>query len=253
MKHLRSLMAASVAALLGMPALAAGPTDSDLVKASGNNREWLIYGRTYDNQRFSPLTGITPANVRNLRPVWAASLGTLDGLEATPLVHEGVIYVTAAYAQVSALDARNGRLMWRFVPEQPEGLGTILCCGPVNRGVAIYGDLVYVLTLDAKLVALNRRDGKPAWTQTIGDWKAGISATGAPYVVKGMVIAGMAGGEYGARGYVKAYGIEPAVLGNGQPRTVEFRSAQGRQQMDGIPHRDQSRQRKDRMGLSVHA
>lgn len=208
MKCMPMLMQAvmtACAAALAAPAFCAAPGDADLVRANANRGEWLIYGRTYDNQRFSPLAAIHPGNVRNLRPVWAASLGTLDGLEATPLVSEGVMYVTAAYAKVFAYDARNGRLLWRFVPEQPEGLGTVLCCGPVNRGVAIYGDLVYVLTLDAKLVALNRKDGKVAWTQTLGDWKTGISATGAPYVVKGMVIAGIGGGEYGVRGYIKAY------------------------------------------------
>ncbi len=183
----------------------AGPSDADLVRADKNRSEWLIYGRTYDNQRFSPLTQITPKNVPQLRPIWAMSLGTLDGLEATPLVHDGTMYVTGAYAGVFAFDARNGRMLWKFAPEQPEGLGTVLCCGPVNRGAAIHGDLVYVLTLDARLVALNRKDGKVAWTKTLGDWKTGISATGAPYIVKGMVIAGIAGGEYGVRGYLKAF------------------------------------------------
>lgn len=205
MPMLMQTVVTACAAALAAPAFCAAPGDADLVRANANRGEWLIYGRTYDNQRFSPLAAIHPGNVRNLRPVWAASLGTLDGLEATPLVSEGVMYVTAAYAKVFAFDARNGRLLWRFAPEQPEGLGTVLCCGPVNRGVAIYGDLVYVLTLDAKLIALNRKDGKVAWTQTLGDWKTGISATGAPYVVKGMVIAGIGGGEYGVRGYIKAY------------------------------------------------
>ncbi|MEO8164098.1 MAG: PQQ-dependent dehydrogenase, methanol/ethanol family, partial [Betaproteobacteria bacterium] len=201
---MRTLMPV-LACVLSLPVQAAGPMDADLVKADARRGEWLMYGRTYDNQRYSPLDRINVGNVKNLRAVWAASLGTLDGLEATPLVRDGVMYVTGAYAQVFAFDARNGRMLWKFAPEQPEGLGTVLCCGPVNRGAAIYGDLVYVLTLDAKLVALNRKDGKPAWTKTLGDWKAGLSATGAPYVVKGMVIAGVGGGEYGVRGYIKAF------------------------------------------------
>ncbi|CAN0366171.1 unnamed protein product, partial [Phaeothamnion confervicola] len=201
------LARASVILTVGLPVAGAwaGPTDADLVKADKNRSEWLIYGRTYDNQRFSQLTQITPKNVSQLRPIWAMSLGTLDGLEATPLMHDGTLYVTGAYASVFAHDARNGRLLWKYAPEQPEGLGTVLCCGPVNRGAAIHGDLIYVLTLDAKLIALNRKDGKVAWTRTLGDWKAGVSATGAPYVVKGMVIAGIAGGEYGVRGYIKAF------------------------------------------------
>lgn len=199
-------MGAALSAWMLAPAVqAAGLSDADLVKADANRGDWMIYGRTYDNQRYSPLKQITPRNVGQLRPVWAMSLGTLDGLEATPLVHGGVMYVTSAYANVFAIDARNGRVLWKFMPEQPEGLGTVLCCGPVNRGVAIYGDLVYVLTLDAKLVALRKDSGAVAWTRVLGDWQAGITATGAPYVVKGMVIAGIAGGEYGVRGYIKAF------------------------------------------------
>jgi alcohol dehydrogenase (cytochrome c) len=201
----RSAGAALLAALLAAGVHAAGVSDTDLVKADSNKAEWLIYGRTYDNQRFSPLTQITTKNVSQLRPVWAMSLGTLDGVEATPLINDGVMYVTSAYSNVFAFNARNGRQLWKYAPKPPEGLGTVLCCGPVNRGVAIYGELVYVLTLDARLVALKKATGEVAWEQSLGDWKAGISATGAPYVVKGMVIAGIAGGEYGVRGYLKAF------------------------------------------------
>lgn len=183
----------------------AGPDDGALVNAARNRGEWLLYGRTYDNQRFSPLTRIKPGNVAKLRPVWTASLNTLDGLEATPIVSDGVLYATAAHSHVYAFDAATGRTLWHWAPEEPEGLGTVLCCGPVNRGVAVYGDLVYVLTLDARLVALNRADGKVAWEKTLGDWKSGISATGAPMIVKGRVIAGIAGGEYGVRGYLQAF------------------------------------------------
>lgn len=185
------------------PALS-GPTDADLRDAA-RRADWMIYGRTYDNQRFSPLTQVTPKNVARLRPVWSASLGSLDGLEATPIVHDGVMYVTGPHAKVFAFDAANGRRLWHWAPQEPEGLGTVLCCGPVNRGVAILGDLVYVLTLDARLVALNKSDGTVAWERVIDDWQKGVSATGAPYVVKGMVIVGIAGGEYGVRGYVRAY------------------------------------------------
>ena len=124
----------------------------DLAAADQNRGEWLLYGRTYDNQRFSPLTQITPAMSPQLRPVWAASMGSIDGVEATPLVKDGVIYVSGAYSHVMAFDARNGQRLWHWAPEYAPELGTILCCGPVNRGVAILGDLVYVLTLDARLV-----------------------------------------------------------------------------------------------------
>ena len=198
------LLASCIAAtLIGSPALA--QTTDELAQAGQSAREWLMYGRTYDNQRFSTLIQISPGNVASLRPVWAASLGTLDGVEATPLVHNGVLYVTGAYSHVYAFDARNGQRLWHWAPEYEPELGTVLCCGPVNRGVAILGDLVYVLTLDARLVALKKDSGQVAWDKIIDDWKRGVSATGAPLVVKNKVIVGIAGGEYGVRGYIRAY------------------------------------------------
>ena len=205
---MRFLLAAAIAgtalAMVEAP-VAIAQNSAQLTDANANAKEWMVYGRTYDNQRFSPLKQIGPSNVASLRTVWAASLGSLDGVEATPLVKDGVLYVTGAYAHVHAYDARNGRRMWSWVPEYAPELGTVLCCGPVNRGVAILDDLVYVLTLDARLVALRKSDGKPAWEKPIDDWKNGVSATGAPLVVKDKVIVGIAGGEYGVRGYVRAY------------------------------------------------
>lgn len=206
----RLLVAAAVVGSASLPA--AAQTSLDLAAADQNRGEWLLYGRTYDNQRFSPLTQITPRNVAQLRAVWAASMGSLDGLEATPLVKDGVIYVSGAYSHVMAFDARNGQRLWHWAPEYAPELGTILCCGPVNRGVAILGDLVYVLTLDARLVALKKSDGTVAWEKAIDDWKRGISATGAPLVVKNKVIVGIAGGEYGARGYIRAYDTDTGAV-----------------------------------------
>jgi alcohol dehydrogenase (cytochrome c) len=205
MQPLRNLLLASglATALIAPPALA--QTSQQLLAAGQSAREWLTYGRTYDNQRFSTLIQISPGNVASLRPVWAASLATLDGLEATPLVHDGVLYVSAAYSHVYAFNARNGERLWHWAPEYAPELGTVLCCGPVNRGVAILGDLVYVLTLDARLVALKKDSGQVAWEKIIDDWKRGVSATGAPLVVKDRVIVGIAGGEYGVRGYLRAY------------------------------------------------
>jgi len=201
--HAQLLLAAALSAGIVLPA--AAQSSADLVNANQNRGEWMLYGRTYDNQRFSPLTQINPRNVSQLRPVWAASMGTLDGLEATPVVKDGVIYVSSAYSHVMAFDARNGRRLWSWAPEYGPELGTVLCCGPVNRGVAILDDRVYVLTLDARLVALDKATGKVAWQKTIDDWKHGVSATGAPLVVKNKVIVGIAGGEYGVRGYIRAY------------------------------------------------
>ena len=191
---------------VGCAANAAPVTTEDLLKAQDNAAEWLMYGRDYRNQRFSPLDQITPDNVKELRPVWAFSTGgTLAGLEATPLIRDGVLYFSADYARVFALDARTGTALWSFEPEYEEGIETILCCGPVNRGVALKDDLVYVNTLDARLFALDRKDGSVVWQQTIDDWKKAVAATGAPLVVGDKVIVGIAGAEYGVRGNIKAY------------------------------------------------
>jgi alcohol dehydrogenase (cytochrome c) len=195
-----------VAAFAVAPAVHAAPVTADALRQADANRgEWLMYGRTYANWRFSPLGQITPQNVAQLRPVFAFSTSSLDGLEATPLVHEGRIYFSADHAKVFALDARTGKQRWSFVPKEPEGLGTVLCCGPVNRGLAIRENLVYVQTLDAHLVALNKDTGEVAWDRTLAEWKEGYSSTGAPMIVKDMVISGVAGAEYGIRGFVKAF------------------------------------------------
>ena len=164
-------------ALLVAPAVSAGPVSSDdLLKAQDNGAEWLMYGRDYRNWRYSPLDKITPANAAQLKPVWAMSTGgQFGGLESTPLIRDGVLFFTADYARVFAVDARSGNIVWRYEPEYEDGLTAMLCCGPIHRGVAIKDDLVYVARLDAKLVALNRADGKVAWEQTIDDWKRGVT------------------------------------------------------------------------------
>jgi quinohemoprotein ethanol dehydrogenase len=122
----------------------AGPvTAEDLLKAQDNAGEWLMYGRNHANQRFSPLSQITPDNVAQLKPVFAYSTGgKFAGLEATPLFHDGTLYFTGDYARVFALDARTGTLRWYWEPKYEEGLESGLCCGPVNRGLAIRGDKV---------------------------------------------------------------------------------------------------------------
>ena len=191
---------------LGWSAHAAPVTTEDLLKAQTNPAEWLMYGRDYRNQRFSPLDQITPDNVKDLRPVWGFSTGgALAGLEATPLMRDGVLYFSTDYSRVFALDARTGTTLWFFEPEYEEGLEAMLCCGPVNRGVALKDDLVFINTLDARLYALDRKNGSVVWEQTIDDWKQAVTATGAPLVVGDNVIVGIAGAEYGVRGYLNAY------------------------------------------------
>jgi alcohol dehydrogenase (cytochrome c) len=230
--RLRLLTLATAAAVSALGLLAAGParaapvTAEDLAAAQANAGEWLMYGRNYQNQRFSPLDKITPANAAQLRPVFAYSTGgKLGGLEATPLFRDGTLYFSADYARVFAMDARTGTVKWYWEPTYEDGLEAMLCCGPVNRGLAIRGDKVYVGTLDARLVALNAGDGSVAWERRLEDWKAAYTSTGAPLVVGDKVITGVAGAEYGIRGFVQAFDAEtgePAwktfvVPGPGEP------------------------------------
>jgi alcohol dehydrogenase (cytochrome c) len=201
-----SVLALAGAMLVGGGAKAEPVTGEVLLKAQENAGEWLMYGRNYLNQRYSPLTGITPANVAGLKPVFAYSTGgKFAGLEATPLFHDGTLYFTGDYSRVWALDARTGTVRWYWEPKYEDGIESILCCGPSNRGLAILGDKVFVGTLDARLVALDTKDGTVAWERKLEDWKAGYSSTGAPLVVGDLVITGIAGAEYGVRGFVQAF------------------------------------------------
>jgi alcohol dehydrogenase (cytochrome c) len=204
-------LAALATALLALivPAQAAPVTSQDLADAQANAGEWLMYGRNYRNQRFSPLTAITKENVAGLKPVFAYSTGgKFAGLEATPLFHDGTLYFTSDYSRVFALDARTGTARWYWEPAYEDGIEAILCCGPVNRGLAILDDKLFVGTLDARLVALNAKDGTVAWERKLEDWKSGYSSTGAPLVVGDLVITGIAGAEYGVRGFVQAFQAE---------------------------------------------
>ncbi|HEX6013481.1 MAG TPA: PQQ-binding-like beta-propeller repeat protein, partial [Geminicoccaceae bacterium] len=207
-----SLRAAVTAlAVAGLPGLghAGEVTGKALLEAQENAGEWLMYGRNYQNQRFSPLAEITPQNVGELTPVFAYSTGgKLAGLEATPLFHDGTLYFSGDYSRVFALDARTGTLKWLWEPKYEDGIESVLCCGPVNRGLAIHGGKVYVGTLDARLVALNVKDGSVAWERTLEDWKAAYTSTGAPLVVGDLVVTGIGGAEFGVRGFLQAFKAE---------------------------------------------
>ena len=183
-----------------------GVTTADLETAAGNNSEWLMYGRDYHAHRYVELDRITPENVGSLHPVWVFAAGGANrGLEATPLLHDGVIYLSADESRVFAVDARTGGKLWGYDPEIGVEAERVFCCGSINRGVALFGDLVFVGTMDARLVALDKDTGEVAWEVEVADWEHGYSITGAPLVVNGMVLTGMAGGEFGVRGFVKAY------------------------------------------------
>ena len=181
-------------------------TTADLEQAGADNSAWLMYGRDYHGHRFVDLDQVRPDNVSRLRPVWVfATGGENRGLQATPLLHEGVLYLSADESRVFAIDARTGARKWSYVPELSAGVERVYCCGSNNRGVALFGELVYVGTMDARLVALDRHTGAVVWEVEVIDWEQGYSITGAPLVVDGMVLTGVAGGEFGIRGFVKAY------------------------------------------------
>ena len=164
---------------------------------------WLTFGGNYTNQRHSPLTQITPANVNRLVPVWTFQTGTLGNFEATSLLRDNILYVTGPQNVAWALDARTGRQIWRYRRELPENLTA--CCGLVNRGFAMLGDKLFMVTLDAHLLALDRKTGVIVWDQTMQSYKAGYASTIAPIVVKDKVIVAVAGGEFGIRGFIDAY------------------------------------------------
>lgn len=185
----------------------AAPTEgvTDALIAAAPAEEWLTYGRDYGEQRFSPLTQISAENVGDLGLAWSYDLDTARGQEATPLMHDGVLYVSTAWSKVLAFDAVTGALKWAYDPEVPRETLAVACCDAVNRGVALYGDKVYVATLDGYLVALNMADGSVAWRKEVVPDHDSYTITGAPRVADGKVFIGSGGAEYRARGFLAAY------------------------------------------------
>jgi len=203
------VLAAILSALssVSVPAYAAlAPVDSArLQSADAEPDAWLTYGRTYREQRFSPLAQINRETVAKLGLTWKFATGNSRGMEATPLVADGVMYVSTAWSRVIALDARNGELLWRYDPQVAGAKGRDACCDVVNRGVALWRDRVYLGALDGRLIALDRATGKPVWSVQTTDPVKPYTITGAPRVVKNKVIIGNGGAEYGVRGYFSAY------------------------------------------------
>ncbi|ESZ87639.1 MAG: alcohol dehydrogenase [Blastomonas sp. CACIA14H2] len=174
-----------------------------IIKADGS--EWLSYGRTYDEQRFSPLDQINTGNVGELGLAWYADLDTARGQEATPLVIDGKIYVTTAWSKVKAFDATTGKPLWDYDPKVPGETGVKACCDVVNRGLAAWGNMLFLGTLDGRLIALDRGTGREIWSKVTVDQAKAYTITGAPRVIDGMVIIGNGGAEFGVRGFVAAY------------------------------------------------
>ncbi len=181
----------------------AGVTDTMLKTGSDDPRRWLMYGGDYKNFRFSPIKALTPAAAKKLKVAWSFPTGTSGQFEVSPVIYGEVMYVTTSYNRLFALNAKTGELLWRYDYPLPGELR--VCCGPVNRGVAISGDLVLMTTLDAHLVALDRRTGAVVWNIEIVPYQDGFAATSAPLIIGDKAITGIAGGEYGVRGFFDAY------------------------------------------------
>ena len=176
-----------------------------IIHADDSPGDWLAHGRTYSEQRFSPLKDINRDTVKQLGEAWEFRTNTSRGLEATPIVSNGIMFITGSWSKVWALDAKTGRQLWFYDPEVPGQWGRFACCDVVNRGVAVWKGAVYVGTLDGRLIKLDARTGKPIWDINTIDRTRPYTITGAPRIVKGMVLIGNGGAEYGVRGYLTAY------------------------------------------------
>jgi alcohol dehydrogenase (cytochrome c) len=177
---------------------------STLLNAASDSTGWYTYSGDYQSHRYSRLSMINVRNVRRLRMAWQFQSTAVETVfETSPIAADGMLYFSEPPANVVAVDGRNGALNWRYARIIPDGLS--LCCGVVNRGLAILDSLLYIGTLDARLVALQARNGRVVWDQPVADWREGYSITGAPLAVKDKIITGVAGGEFGTRGFIAAF------------------------------------------------
>ena len=196
--------AAGLCLALTMVACGQSGVDAKRIEAAAAG-EWLSYGRTYDEQRFSPLSQVNGDTIGKLGVAWWAEFDTDRGQEATPLVADGVLYTTTAWSKVAAFDAKTGQRLWDYDPKVPGEKGLDACCDVVNRGAALWKGRLYVGTLDGRLIALDAKTGKVAWDVQTTDKAKPYTITGAPRIINGKVLIGNGGAEYGVRGYVSAY------------------------------------------------
>ncbi|TFG50622.1 MAG: PQQ-dependent dehydrogenase, methanol/ethanol family, partial [Gemmatimonadales bacterium] len=201
MRRLLSVAAALAAAAL--PLLAQVP-DARLRDVRREPANWLTYSGDFGAQRYSPLTQMTPANVVSLRPAWIYQATETGAMQTSPLVVDGVMYLTEFRGHVVALDARTGKVLWRYQQALPEKLLT-LGFGPTNRGVAVLDSTVFVGTADARLVALDARSGALRWSVPVADNALGYAITAAPLAFGDLVVVGISGAEAGIRGFLDAY------------------------------------------------
>jgi len=211
---MRKLVLAAIAALTCSSAAYAGVTEQDLAKDAETVGDVLTNGMGRNLQRFSPMETLNTKNVKNLMPAWAFSLGgeKQRGQESQPIIYDGIMYITGSYSRLYAIDVKTGKEVWQYDARLPEGI--LPCCDVVNRGAAIYGDNIYFGTLDARLVALNRKTGDVVWSKKLANYKEGYSYTAAPLIVNGLVVTGNSGGEFGIVGEVQARNAGKPVEGN---------------------------------------
>ena len=201
LRYVLSLLA--VFGLWAPVAAEAQVTPERIERAAAEPQNWLTYNGGYDSKRYSTLNQITPRNVKDLEQKWVLQDQVFGAWESNPLVVDGIMYVTERPNDVIALDAKTGKVFWlyRYTPS-PDAR---ICCGANNRGVAVLGDTLFLGTLDAHLIALDAKNGRPVWNIAVADTKLAYSITMAPLVVKDKVIIGVGGGEFGIRGFIAAY------------------------------------------------
>ena len=176
-----------------------------IAAADSEPGNWLSHGRTYDEQRYSPLDQINTDNIASLGLAWHWDTDTKRGLESTPIVVDGVMFSTGSWSVVWAHDAKTGELLWKYDPQVPRDWGKFACCDVVNRGVAAWKGRIYAGTLDGRLIALDAASGALDWEVQTTDRSKAYTITGAPRIIKDKVIIGNGGAEYGVRGYITAY------------------------------------------------
>ncbi|ATQ43512.1 PQQ-dependent dehydrogenase, methanol/ethanol family [Caulobacter mirabilis] len=204
--------AAAAALLAGCSGGNGGVDGKRIAAADQTPGEWITHGRTYGEQRFSPLDKINVANAGQLGLAWSYDLPETRGIEATPLMSDGVLYTTSSWSIVRAFDAKTGKLLWEYDPEVPRKTGVKACCDSVNRGVALWRGKVVFGTLDGRLEALDAKTGKKLWSVITVDQSKPYTITGAPRIIKGKVLIGNGGAELGVRGYLSAYDVDNGKL-----------------------------------------
>jgi quinohemoprotein ethanol dehydrogenase len=198
---------------LGGHAAQGEPVDERrLLHADAEPSNWMSTGRTYDEQRYSPLAKIDASNAKRLGLAWSSDLDSTRGEEATPIVVDGTLYISTAWSRVEALNAATGKLLWRYDPKVPGEWAVKACCDVVNRGVAVWKGRIYVGTVDGRLIALDAMTGKEVWSVNTIDRTKAYSITGAPRIIKGRVLIGNGGAEFGVRGYISAYDAATGAL-----------------------------------------